>query len=129
MTDTAEQRELYRLKGEGLEITYRRANDELVVEIADSDLSHLSGRREATAVMEPDIGLRIDEELLFSRGGVRVILTLLLPEINPAEMGGNSAEVNGAAIITHAFKGSAKQQPNLHSYDVRELKGEITLEA
>ncbi len=79
--------------------------------------------------MEPDIGLRIDEELFFSRGGVPVILTLLLPEINPAEMGGNSAEVNGAAIITHAFKGSVKQQPNLRSYDVRAMKGEITLEA
>ncbi len=43
MTDTAEQRELDRLKGEGLEITYRRANGELVVESADSDLSHPEG--------------------------------------------------------------------------------------
>ena len=128
MKDAVVQTEVYRLKGPRLEVTYRRGEAEVTLEIADPDLSHLSGRRGVAVVTEPDIGMRLDGELLFSRGGVRVMLTLLLPEIDRGNMDGDAVELNGAAIITHVFRGSVKQVPAQQSYDITELKGTMTLE-
>lgn len=120
--------EVYRLTGPNLEITYRRARKDLTVQIADPDLAQLSGNRVAPAAVEPDIGLRVDAELLFSRGGVKVILTLLVPEVELWDVEGQTAEVDAVAVITHVFKESVKEQPAQQSYDVRALSGRATLE-
>jgi len=120
--------EVYRLKGPDLVIVYRRKRRELTVEISDIDLAHLSGSHVAAAYAEPDIGMRVDAELL-SVLPKKVMLTLLLPEMSWQEIVGESADVNGAAIITRVYWSVYEDRPYpQQSYDVRELAGTTSME-
>ena len=120
-------REVYRLKRPSLEIVYRRKRSELKVEISDIDVAQLSGSHAVAEHAEPDLGMRVDAEL--AGPPRKVMLTLLLPELSWHEIVGESADVNGAAIITRvlwvAYDDRAYPR---QSYDVRELRGTTSME-
>ena len=81
----------------------------------------------AAAYAEPDIGMRVDAELL-SGLPKKVMLTLQLPEMS-CRRSLESADVNGAAIITRVYWSVYEDRPYpRQSYLVRELAGTTSME-
>ncbi|MEJ7785493.1 MAG: hypothetical protein WKF96_11870 [Solirubrobacteraceae bacterium] len=121
-------RATYRLRGPGIEVTYQRGDSEIALQLSDSGLDHLSGTREVTAATDELLGARVDAELLISRGGVRIILTLLLPEAADAEVG-PPVEVSAVAVLTHNYARAMSTRPPVQQkYEVKPLTGTMTLE-
>ena len=124
MTDELREADFYELEGPGIEITYRRSDGELT--ITGDELAFSSDNKfVADATVQPELGLVATAVLLpSSRAGLRITLTLVLPEVS-LEPGSNAAtDLTGAAIITSIFKRVVGgPRPVLQSYDVRPLQG------
>jgi hypothetical protein len=126
MSDEGTPAAVYRLKGTGIELTYRQSESKVDIKSEDDSLlTH--DALDVVATAEPDLGLHLTATLLdSSRNGTRVMLTLLLPEVRLAA--GTSADpeaITGVAIITRSFENLVGGAPPvLQSYDdVRRLEG------
>ena len=124
MSDERTQADVYRLKGPGIELTYRRGAGTL--DITGDDHLLAQDGLDALATVDPDTGLHLTATLLdSSRSGTRVMLTLLLPEVSwKAETNQEPEAVTGVAIVTSSFKDAVGGPPPvLQSHDVRRLEG------
>ncbi len=124
MSDEKTRADVYRLKGAGIELTYRRSDGRLDITGDDHLLNH--DDLDARATVAPEIGLQVTATLLeSSRAGTRVVLTLLLPEVSWPEATQEPEEVTGVAIVTSSFKDAVSGPPPVlqkHD-DVRRLEG------
>ena len=115
--------DVYHLKGQGIELTYRAREAKLDVSGDEQLLTQDDLDAHATAM--PDTGLHVAATLLeSSRNGTRVVLTLLVPEVSsPRRV--RSQEITGVAVVTRSFKDRVGGPgPVLQSYDdVRHLAG------
>ena len=134
MAEAVVQMEVYRVKDPGLELTYKRRHSELTLEAADDfDLfpaipGNPSGSYMAPAVSDPATGLRADAEL-FTEVNRKVILTLLLPEVQWQAIDAERVEFHCVAIVTVRFFQTYMDDPYpLHSYHVRQLTGTVSME-
>ncbi len=116
--------DFYELKGPGIEITYRRSDGELTTMSDEFDLL-ADGKFVADTAVQPEIGILATAVVLpSSRAGLRITLTLLLPEVDVEADSKTPTEVTGGAIITHVFKNVvSRSSPVLQSYEVRPLQG------
>jgi hypothetical protein len=74
--------DFYELKGPGIEITYRRSDGELTT-MSDEFDSLSDGKFVADTAVQPEIGILATAVVLpSSRAGLRITLTLLLPEVD-----------------------------------------------
>jgi hypothetical protein len=124
LTGETRQADFYELKGPGIEITYRRSDGEVTTRSDEfDDLS--GGRFVADATVQPDIGILATAVVLpSSRAGLRITLTLLLPEVNLEAGSQAPTELTGAAIITRVFKRVVSSRPPvLQRYAVLPLQG------
>lgn len=105
MPDERAPADVYRVKGPGIEITYRRQDNRLEVAGDDSLLARADDP--TLAAVETESGLLVTATLLPSdRGGTRHMLVILLPEVHrAAESPGGSHPVTGLAIRTTARLG------------------------
>ncbi len=119
-------RERYQLRGDGIEVAYRRGDAEVILTLADD--SHLGGTRPAVATEDP-LGVRVVAELLTSRANVRHTLTLFVPEADYGELPpGTPTEVEALAVIARDLSQAlAGRQATVQVYDVKPLTGTMTL--
>ena len=123
-------RGVYRLKGAGIELTYRRDEGKLDVTGENSLLTHEG--LDAGVEAAPDTGLLVTATLLeSSRNGTRIMLTLMLPELGDGPKSGEAQEISGVAVVASSFKDVVGGPPLvLHSYeDVWRLEGDVSLPA
>ena len=119
-------RERYELRGDGIDVAYRRGEAEVILTLADD--SHLGGTRTAEASEDP-LGIRVVAELLISRANLRYTLTLFLPTADHGELPpGSPAEISALAVLARDFsRALAGRQPTVQVYDIKPLTGTITL--
>ena len=125
-SDVGTQTDVYRLSGEGLEISYRRGDGKLDISGGGDD--HLLNQTDldADATADPETGLHVSATLLeSSRNGTKVMLTLLVPELREGPRRVRTQEVTGVAVITSSFRNLVDGPPPvLQSHgDVRRLEG------
>ena len=117
-SDVGTQTDVYRLSGEGIEISYRRGDGKLDISGGGDD--HLLNQT------DPETGLHVSATLLeSSRNGTKVMLTLLVPELREGPRRVRTQEVTGVAVITSSFRNLVDGPPPvLQSHgDVRRLEG------
>jgi hypothetical protein len=125
MSDERTPADVYRLKGPGIELTYRRGDGKL--DITGDDHLLTQDDLDARATAEPEIGLHVTATLLeSSRNGTRVMLTLLLPEVTSTpEASEEPSAVTGVAIVTSSFRDVVGGPPPVlqRHDDARRLEG------
>jgi hypothetical protein len=124
MNEAETEMDVYRLKGPGIELSYRRADGKL--DISGDDGLLTQDDLDAHATAESETGLHVTATLLdSSRNGTRVTLTLLLPELSEAPRRVRAQEVTGVAIVTSSFRHLLDGPPPVlqRHDDVRRLEG------
>ena len=121
-------RERYDLRGDGIEVAYRRGEADVTLTLVDD--SHLGGTRPAE-VSEDPLGVRVVAELLVSRANVRNTLTLFLPTADHGELPpGTPAEIGALAVLARDFsRALSGRQATEQVYDIKPLTGTMTLQA
>jgi hypothetical protein len=124
MSESRTQDHIYRLHGDGIELTYRRGDGKLDISGDEPLLS--ADDVDVQVTVEPETGLHVTATLLeSSRNGTRVMLTLLLPELRETPGRVRTLDVTGVAIVTSSFQEVlGGPPPVLQSHeDVRRLEG------
>ncbi len=121
-------RERYDLRGDGIEVAYRRGEADVTLTLVDD--SHLGGTRPAEASEDP-LGVRVVAELLVSRANVRNTLTLFLPTADHGELPpGTPTEIGALAVLARDFsRALSGRQATEQVYDIKPLTGTMTLQA
>jgi hypothetical protein len=121
VADETTQADVYELRGSQTELTYRRSTGELTLRQGSEDPRTF----DTEATVNPEIGILVTAVLIpITRAGLRVTLTLVLPEVNLEAGSKGSVEVNGAAITTSLLGGAVgRSREVLQQYEVDPLQG------
>jgi hypothetical protein len=121
VADETTQADVYELEGSQTDLTYRRSTGELTLRRESQDPDTF----DTEATVSPELGILVTAVLVpITRAGIRVVLTLVLPEVNLEAGTKGPVEVTGVAITTSLLGGAVgRSREVLQQYEIDPLQG------